>query len=301
MVADPRGERLDSTAAASSLARLQERVEAEEAVGVSLSLPVLLAEAKRVPFAALLPVGKLVDILESERYGRIARSFLTEDRRRALFFLRMRETGRDEPRRRIVERLAGLAAAAGLETELVGGLYDLQGQLGELVATSLVRELGGLLAFFVLVAAAVSRTARVAAAMVVCLAAVPILLLGATGHLRAPVDVISAPGANVAIALGIDAMIHLVMAVRRRRRAGAGESAAWLGAVARMRAPIVGAMLILAAGFGIFVLSSFPPTQRFGTLVAAGNLVSAVMALVVLPWLATAGLAANRDGAPSAA
>ncbi len=48
-------------------------------------------------------------------------------------------------------------------------------------------------------------------------------------------------------------------------------------------------MLILAAGFGIFVPSSFPPTQRFGTLVAAGTLASVVMALVVLPFLATAG------------
>lgn len=298
VVADPDGARLDSRAAAAALARLQESVEAEGAVGVSLSLPVLLAEAKRVPFAALLPTEQLVNILSGERYDRIARSFLTEDRSQALFFLRMRETGRAEPRRRIVERLANLAPAAGLEAGLVGGLYDLQGQLGELVATSLVRELGGLLAFFVLVAAAVSRRWRVTAAMVACLAAVPVLLLGAMGHLRAPVDVISAPGANVAIALGIDAMIHLVMAVRRRRHAGDSERAAWLGACVRMRAPIVGAMLILAAGFGIFVLSSFPPTQRFGTLVAAGTLISALMALVVLPFLATVGLRACPDTQP---
>ncbi len=79
------------------------------------------------------------------------------------------------------------------------------------------------------------------------------------------------------------------MAVHRRRRAGDPEPAAWANACARMRYPIVGAMLILAAGFGIFVLSSFPPTQRFGLLVAAGTMISAFMALVVLPFLATAG------------
>ncbi len=157
------------------------------------------------------------------------------------------------------------------------------------MATSLLRELGGLLAFFVLVAAAVARSVRVAAAMVACLAAVPVLLLGAMGHLGRPVDVISAPGANVAISLGIDAMIHLVMAVRRRRLAGDGVGAAWAHATAWMRQPIEGAMAILAAGFGIFVLSSFPPTQRFGVLVAAGTMISAAMALVVLPYLATAG------------
>jgi predicted RND superfamily exporter protein len=65
-----------------------------------------------------------------------------------------------------------------------------------------------------------------------------------------------------------------------------------------MRQPIVGAMLILAAGFGIFVLSSFPPTQRFGSIVAAGTLISAAMALLVLPYLAAAGRGA-RD-APAA-
>ncbi len=283
------GQRLDSNAAAGRLAELQEKIESEPSVGVSLSLPVLLAEARRVPLAAFLGTEQLVNILDSERYDHIARSFVDGERRRALYFLRMRETGRDDPRRQVVERLSALAGEAGLETELAGGLYDLQGKLGELVASSLLRELGGLLAFFILVAAAVSRSARIAAAMVACLSAVPILLLGAMGHLRAPVDVISAPGANVAIALGIDAMIHLMMAVRRQRHAGDPEPAAWANACAQMRAPIVGAMLILAAGFGIFVLSSFPPTQRFGLLVAAGTMISALMALVVLPFLATAG------------
>ncbi|MHC4925508.1 MAG: MMPL family transporter, partial [Planctomycetota bacterium] len=151
------------------------------------------------------------------------------------------------------------------------------------------RELGGLLLFFVFVAAAVARSPRAAAAMVACLAAVPVVLLGTVGHIARPVDVISAPGANVAISLGIDAMIHLTMAVRRRQQAGDATVEAWQRAVAQMRPAVVGAMLILATGFGIFVLSSFPPTQRFGTIVAAGTLASAVMALVVLPFLATAG------------
>ena len=289
VVRDRGGARLDAGPIAGRLGELQEAIEQQPSVGVSLSLPVLLAEARRVPLAGLLSVEQLVNILASERYDNIARSFIADERRRGLFFLRMRETGRDESRRAVTDRLAALAEEAGFETELIGGLYDLQGKLGELVATSLFRELGGLLAFFVLVALAVARSARIAAAMVACLAAVPILLLGTMGHLRAPVDVISAPGANVAIALGIDAMIHLMMAVRRQRQAGDAEPAAWANACAQMRYPIVGAMLILAAGFGIFVLSSFPPTQRFGLLVAAGTMISALMALVVLPFLATVG------------
>ncbi|MCP4660565.1 MAG: MMPL family transporter [bacterium] len=294
-VSDPEGRRMDSPDVQPSLAKLQEDLEAQPSVGGSLSLSVLLAEARRVPLAALLSNEQLVNILDSEHYDHIARSFVSEDRLSALFFLRMQETDRQEPRREIVGRLTELVREAGLEVELVGGLYDLQGKLGALVASSLVRELGGLLLFFIFVAAAVTRSVRITPAMVGCLAAVPVLLLGTVGHLRQPVDVISAPGANVAISLGIDAMIHLMMAVRRRRRAGDGERSAWANACARMQQPIIGAMLILATGFGIFVLSSFPPTQRFGTVVAAGTLVSAVMALVVLPFLATVGSPYSRS------
>ncbi len=299
VLTDPAGRRMDSAQLDPVLARVQESIESEASVGGALSLAVLLAEARKVPFAAFLGPERLVAILSGEQFGNVAASFVTEDRSRALFLLRMRETGRTEERREVVARLLAAVEEEGLEVELAGGLYDLQGQLGELVSASLVRELGGLLLFFVFVAAAVARTGRAAAAMVACLAAVPVLLLGMVAHLGRPVDVISAPGANVAISLGIDAMIHLMMAVRRRRRAGDGQRDAWAVAVGQMRQPIVGAMLILATGFGIFVLSSFPPTQRFGTVVAAGTLVSAVMALVVLPFLVTGGRRAAAGAAPA--
>lgn len=287
VVADPGGKRLDTGELQESLDDVQESIEKEPSVGVSLSLPVLVAEAKQNPLARFMKVDQIVDILEGERYDRIARSFLSENRTQALFFLRMRESDRAGTRQETVARLREKIEEAGLELRLVGGLYDLQAKLGELVSASLGRELGGLLLFFVFVAAAVSRSPRVALAMVACLAAVPLILLGTIGQIRQAVDVISAPAANVAISLGIDAMIHLVMAVRRRKSAGDDELTSWATAAVQMRPPVVGAMSILALGFGIFVLSSFPPTRRFGTIVALGSLLSAVMALQVLPWIAT--------------
>jgi predicted RND superfamily exporter protein len=288
-VSDPDGRRVVEEGLQPLLQDLQGRLESDPTVAVSLSLPVLVAEARLVPLAAFMPTEQIVEILDGELYDHIARSFVSEDRDQAVFFLRMRETDRDQSRQAVVGRVRAAAVAAGLEVELVGGLFDLQGKLGELVASSIGRELGGLLLFFVGVAAVASRRWRDAAAMVLCLAAVPVLLLGAVGFAGQPVDVISAPGANVAIALGIDAMIHLVMSVRRRRAAGDDDRSAWAAAIVEQRPAILGAMSILAAGFGIFVLSSFPPTQRFGVLVASGSLVSAAMALGVLPWLATRG------------
>ena len=41
--------------------------------------------------------------------------------------------------------------------------------------------------------------------------------------------------------------------------------------------------MIICAGFGIFSVSTFPPTQRFGFLVILGTLAAATMALVALP------------------
>ena len=43
--------------------------------------------------------------------------------------------------------------------------------------------------------------------------------------------------------------------------------------------------MIIGAGFAIFVLSNFPPTQRFGVVVLAGLIVDILANLFVLPLL----------------
>ncbi|RMH20364.1 MAG: hypothetical protein D6696_08360 [Acidobacteria bacterium] len=283
--ASPDG-KLDGDDSIARLTALQAAFEADPATGVCLSLPVLLAEARRVPLAVMMTRDQLLRVLDSERFGRVARSFVTADRQRALFVLRMREAGRREPRRAIIARLQAAVAAQGLEAELVGGIFDLQARLGGLVGRSLAAGLAGLLVLFLFIAALVARRLRVAAAMVVALAAVPVIQLGTFGLFGLPVDFISSPAANVAIALGIDGMIHLVSAVRRERRSALAEGEAWRRARLALGRPIAGAMLILASGFGIFALSSFPPTQRFGLAVALGTVTAAAMTLVVMPLLA---------------
>lgn len=278
---------------------VQQRFDDDPAIGTALSLSVLVAEARSRPFGMLLPLGAVYNLLDSPDNGRVLSSFLTADRRQTLLFLRMRETERQEPRAEVIERLRNTVTEQGLEVQLSGGLFELQAQLGQLVARSLLNGLAGLFALFVLVAAVVSRSWRITSAMVLALLPIPCLLLGAFGHLGQPVDIISSPAANVAIALGIDSMIHLVMTVRRRRARGDDWLSAWHNARHRLWQPIVGAMLILATGFGIFALSSFPPTQRFGSAVAFGTLAAAVMALVVLPTLATLGVAAGPQKSSS--
>ncbi|MCB1057338.1 MAG: MMPL family transporter, partial [Acidobacteria bacterium] len=293
---DGEGLGFDQPAAAERLAAAQAALEADPAVGTTLSLAVVLEEARRVPLASFLPLPQLLNLLSGPAYQNVARGFVTDDRKDALFLLRMRESTERGSRLAEVDRLRNTLRANGLEPRLVGGLYALQGQLSALVARSLLLGLGALILLFLGIAAVVARELRTAAAMVLCLLALPILILGTLGWLERPLDVIASPSANVALALGIDSMIHLVVRRRRLRAEGLGVGESWTAARHQMALPIAGAALVIGAGFGIFGLSSFPPTRNFGLAVVVGTLAAAALALFVLPRLAGGG--EDRESAP---
>src|SRR5438093_8425981 len=126
--------------------------------------------------------------------------------------------------------------------------------------------------------------------MIVSLSLVPLCMLGGVGLLRVPVDIISAPATNVCIGMAIDSMVHLMFGVRRALRDGKTSWSAWVAAREEQWRGIVYSDVIIAAGFGIFVLSDFPPTQRFGLVVVAGTIIDILANLFVLPLLGGAVL-----------
>ncbi len=290
VVRDPNGAALDEEPQIVKLRAIHAELEKESAVGTALSVVPLLDEARRAsPIAAFLPSKALLTLLSSANYDKVALSFITEDKKSANFFLRMREAGRTEPREVVIERLKAAVAAQGLEAQLVGGLYELQGKLGRLVAGSLLEGLLGLLLIFFFIGAGVSRSGFTGLAMVGALALVPLFLIGLMGLAGMPVDFISSPAAQVAIGIGVDSMIQLAAAARRARQAGLSAADAWLRARGELGGAVVAATLIVALGFALFLLSSFPPTQRFGVAVALGTLMSGAVALYVLPVWAGRG------------
>jgi len=292
--ADAGGGRLDTEDAFERLAAVQREVEADPEVGTALSLAPLLQEAARSSFAGFLGVPQLVDLLLSPVFRGVARSFVTDDRERGVMVLRMREAGRKTPRRQVEARIEAALARHGFTPLVAGGLYELQGALADLVASSLLVGLGGLALLFTAIAWAVSRSVRTSGAMLACLVGTPVFIFGAMGLAGLPVDFISSPAANVALGMGIDSMIHLVTAVRRLRAEGVSEWQAWTVARGRLWRAIVGAATILALGFGLFGLSSFPPTRRFGVAVVIGLAAAAALTLVVLPYLSTLGRRSRR-------
>src|SRR6266571_283980 len=250
-----------------------------------ISLPTLLAEGDRVPFSFLLSYEKMMEILAQPKYARVAKSFVTEDRSQAVFLLRMVEARRDKLRLEVVDDLRSICRKHGFTPALVGSIYYLQGRLAKLVASSLVTGLFWLNLLFIVIAWIVARSVRGAFAMIVSLTLMPLCMLGGIGWFNVPVDIISAPATNVCIGIAIDSMIHLVFGVRRAQRDGEKGWAAWVAGREEQWRGIVYSDVIFAAGFAIFVLSDFPPTQRFGLVVLAGLIVDIAANLFVLPLL----------------
>jgi predicted exporter len=86
--------------------------------------------------------------------------------------------------------------------------------------------------------------------------------------------------------MGVDAMIYLAMFAKRTDGAG-GSWAAWSKACSHLWRPIGTSLLVICCGFGIFLLSNFPPTQRFGLFVMFGSATAVTAALFMFPWLAS--------------
>ena len=101
-----------------------------------------------------------------------------------------------------------------------------------------------------------------------------------------PFDIISSPGANIAIGIGVDAMINMLFFVKRHSGAKKTPAEVWAEACARLWKPILYSTVLICLGFGIFILSAFPPTQRFGLSVILGTFISPLAALFVFPWVA---------------
>jgi predicted RND superfamily exporter protein len=264
---------------------LQDDLEQHKGVGTVLSLPVLMAEGHRHAFAFLFSWDHLLKMMNSPKHQRVASTFITRDHSMAAFYLRMEERTRTKSRIRLVNDLKAIVRKNGFVPAVVGGVYYLQGELARLVASSLKEGLFWLAVFFTIIAFIVGRSLRTTAAMIISLSLVPASILGGIGFLHIPVDLISAPATNICIGIAIDSMVHLIFGVRRAQKEGKKGWESWVAAREEQWRGIVYSDVVIAAGFGIFALSNFPPTQRFGLVVLAGTIVDILANLFVLPVL----------------
>ncbi len=284
------GSKLNTDAAYDKLWSLQKAFEQQDEVGAVVSLPILLAEGDRRPFSFFLSYETIVRALDEPKHAQVAKSFINDDRTEAAFVLRMIESHRREQQLEVVDELRSIVPKHGFKPVLVGGIYYLQGRISQLVASSLVSGLLWLNLFFIGIAWFIARSFRVALGMIASLLLVPLYMLGGIGWFHVPLDIISSPATNVCIGIAIDSMIHLVFGVRRAQAAGKKGWAAWVAGREEQWRGIVYSDIIFAAGFAIFILSDFPPTQRFGMVLLGGCIIDILANLFVLPLLAGAPL-----------
>jgi uncharacterized protein len=287
VIAAKNGERLDNKDEYEKMWDLQDAFEDDKQVGTVLSLPVLMAEGHRHAFAFLFSWNHLLNIMNEPKHERATSTFVTGDRTLAAFYFRMREQGRTKSRVETIQDIRKVIEQHGFRPVLVGNVYELQGALAKLIASSLVKGVFSLMGLLAVVAWIVGRSFRVAAAIIFSLGLVPVYMLGGVGFLSIPVDFISL-GTNVCIGMAIDSMVHLVFAVRRMQRNGNQGWGAWVAAREEQWRGIIYSDVIIAAGFAIFAFSSFPPTQRFGLVVVCGSIVDIGANLFLLPLLAGA-------------
>ncbi len=134
------------------------------------------------------------------------------------------------------------------------------------------------------------------------LAAVAPLAIGimATAALMAaaglPFDALSVMVASLAIGIGIDDALHLLVWYQRERTGGAGPQQAVRAAVAHAGCPILVTSAAICFGMLGLVVSTFIPVARFGLLLSVAIAATTAGALSVLPALLTRFAGAPRSG-----
>ncbi len=111
------------------------------------------------------------------------------------------------------------------------------------------------------------------------------LTLGAMGFAGIPLNTATVTVAGIALGLVVDDTIHFLHHWLRARRLGLAPAESVMSCLDTIARPALAASLSIAAGFGVFAFSPFPPTALFGLLIAMAALMAIAFDLVFLPAL----------------
>jgi predicted RND superfamily exporter protein len=287
VISDRDGEKLKNEVTYKKMMALHNDIESHPAVGSVLSLPLLMAETQTNWLARLLPWGTILSMLSRDQFGKIARGFVTEDYSQGLFMIRMKESGRKAERKKIVNQLMAKPRKHGLRLDIVGGSYFMQSELAQKIRLSMKQGIQALLVLFAGIICLLSLSLPITAYASLSIVAATLAFLGCLGIYRIPVDIISSPAINVTLGLAVDGMIHIILAARRLSEAKGfrTDGDGWVWAIKSQGQAVLISGLVIAAGFSVFALSNFPPSQRFGLEIVFGTLLAMIMTLFVLPHL----------------
>jgi uncharacterized protein len=110
-----------------------------------------------------------------------------------------------------------------------------------------------------------------------------VIIFGAMGHMRILVDIGSMMTASVAMGVAVDDTIHFLTWFRTGIRQGMDRLQAIELAYRRCASAMTITTLVGGLGLSVFMLSTFTPTQRFGTLMLTLLVAALVGDLLFLP------------------
>ncbi|MEO0531614.1 MAG: MMPL family transporter, partial [Planctomycetota bacterium] len=112
-----------------------------------------------------------------------------------------------------------------------------------------------------------------------------VMVFGGLGWLDIPVDIGIMMTASVAIGVAVDDTLHFVTWFGRGIRAGLDRRSATLQAYERCATAMLQTTMIGGLGLAVFAVSTFTPTQQFGTLMIIMLGMALVGDLILLPAL----------------
>jgi uncharacterized protein len=119
-----------------------------------------------------------------------------------------------------------------------------------------------------------------------------IVIFGAMGHFGVLVDIGSMMTASVALGVAVDDTIHFLTWFRDGLKRGLHRREAITAAYGKVALAMTQTTAIGGLGLAVFALSTFTPTQRFGTLMLALLMAALVGDLIFLPALLAGPLGA---------
>lgn len=112
-----------------------------------------------------------------------------------------------------------------------------------------------------------------------------VMVFGGLGWLNIPIDIGIMMTASVAIGVAVDDTLHFVTWFGRGIRAGLDRRSATLQAYERCATAMLQTTMIGGLGLAVFAVSTFTPTQQFGTLMIIMLGMALVGDLILLPAL----------------
>lgn len=266
---------------------LEKRMLSIPGVESSLSMVTLVAQAAaylgQTPPIEGAKLAVALAILRTA-YAEQTRRFETTDEPR-LYRLKLRVREGTGPE--ALDRILAEAEQASHGAKATG-LYVRAARTARGLLRNLFLSIAAMAALVTLTASLAAGSLRAGLATLLPNLLPPLLLFGAAGLFRIPLDVSAVAVGAVAVGLTIDASLYLVFRAREER--GSGPLRAIVRSQRSSGRAVLFSAAVLVAALSCLAFSTFLPTARFGFLTACACAIGLVGALVVLP----AGLRALR-------